>query len=399
MRAKTRRGEPCVRPCRLRWRLPLRLPRIGELGGDLKDPPMTLTAAPNPTPDLDTARRAFADFVTPIPRDARVVGLHDSDADGVSAGVVWQRGLERLGFTNVLRLLPDRERSAWSEGNRATVQAAAPDRLFVLDLGSQPHPVLPGVPTCFIDHHRPEGVPPGDTLISAYAWDPIPTTSLLAWDVMGALADVSDLDWIAAVGVLGDLGDSAPFLVLTDAKRKYTAKYLKETVALINAARRASSYDPESAARALLTHSDPRAFVNSDSADVAAMRVAREYVKAAMEEAKKAAPVFAGQVALIRVHSDCQIHPLVAQIWRTRLPKFIVIAANDAYLPGRVNFSARGAKGVNVLEFLRSLPLPPGEGNFGHGHDAASGGSLPVARWNLLLGAMGFAPDVFAPEG
>ena len=67
---------------------------------------MTLTAAPNPTPDLDTARKAFADFVTPIPRDARVVALHDSDADGVSAGVVWQRGLERLGFTHVQRCSP-----------------------------------------------------------------------------------------------------------------------------------------------------------------------------------------------------------------------------------------------------------------------------------------------------
>ncbi len=359
---------------------------------------MTSETIPNPTPDLEAARAAFSAFVSAIPHGASVVALHDSDADGLSAGVVWQRGLERLGFTHVQRLLPDRERSAWSVGNRRTIGEAKPDRLFVLDLGSQPDPVLSGVPTCFVDHHRPGGVPPGDTLVSAYAWDPIPTTSLLTWELLRGLTDVADLDWVAAVGLLGDLGDAAPFPMLAEAKKRYTAKYLKEAVALLNAARRAARYDPQAAARALLAHADPRSLVTSDSADVQTLRDAREEVKAAMEEAKKAAPVFSGQVALVRVHSACQIHPLVAQIWRTRLPKFIVLAANDAYLPGRVNFSARGARGVNVLEFLRSVPLPPGEGNFGQGHDQASGGSLPVARWNALLAALKFSPDAFAPD-
>ena len=358
---------------------------------------MTLDPVPDPTPDLEAARAAFKAFVEPIPHDVSVVALHDSDADGLAAGVLWQRGLERLGFSSIRRLLPDRQRSAWSEGNRETIRQAAPDRLFVLDLGSQPEPVLPGVSTCFVDHHRPGGAPPGDTLVSAYTWDPIPTTSLLTWELFAGLTDMADLDWIAAIGLLGDLGDSAPFPMLTEAKKRYTAKYLKEAVALLNAARRAARYDPEAAARALLSHTDPRSLVNSDSADVQVLREARAEVKAAMEEAKKAAPVFAGPVALIRASSPCQIHPLVAQIWRTRLPKFIVLAANDAYLPGRVNFSARAARGVNVLEFLRSVPLPPGEGNFGQGHDQASGGSLPVARWNALLAALGFAPDVFAP--
>jgi len=351
---------------------------------------------PDPTPTLEAARAAFAAFVMPIPRDANVVALHDSDADGISAGVLWERGLERLGFTNIHRLLPDRERSAWSEGNRKTIQEAKPDRLFVLDLGSQPEPVLPGVPTCFVDHHRPGGVPPGDTLVSAYAWDPIPTTSLLTWDLLAELTDVADLEWIAAIGLLGDLGDSAPFPMLTEVKKRYTAKYMKEAVALLNASRRGARYDPQAAARALFAHADPRALVNSESADVQTLRDAREEVKAALEEAKKAAPVFAGQVALIRVHSPCHVHPLVAHIWRTRLPKFIVLAANDAYLPGRVNFSARAAKGVNVLEFLRSVPLPPGEGSFGQGHDQASGGSLPIARWNALLAVLDFSQNVFA---
>ena len=51
-----------------------------------------------------------------------------------------------------------------------------------------------------------------------------------------------------------------------------------------------------------------------------------------------------GDVALIRLHSPCQVHPLVARTWRDRLPRSIVIAANTGYLPGRVNFAATHAR-------------------------------------------------------
>lgn len=350
------------------------------------------------SPDLARARAAFAAFLQDAPSHARYVALHDTDADGVAAGVVWQRGLERLGCEAV-RVIPDRERNAWTDANRAFAAHASPDRLFVLDLGSQGESVLPGVPTCFIDHHKPNGVPNGDTLISAYTWSPIPCTSLLMYDLLAPLADISDTDWVAAVGAVSDLGEHAPFALLQAARKKYTAKHLKEATALVNAVRRASHPDPQCAARVLLAFDSPRALVLADTPDMQTLRAARVEVKLAMEEAKKYAPVFAGDTALIRTHSACQVHPLIAQIWRSRLPKHIVIAANDRYLPGRVNFSARSASGRSVLDFLRAVPLPLGEGNVGNGHDQASGGSLPVARWNEMLGLLGFGPDVFAPQG
>lgn len=350
----------------------------------------------DPTPTFDAACRAFKAFVDPLARDARAVALHDSDADGVTAGVVWQRSFERAGFAQALRVTPDRERNPWTKANKDRVRACAPESLFVLDLGSQLQPVIDNVPTCFIDHHHPEGVPPNGTLISGYSWQPIPNTSLLVWTLCATITDTSDLDWIAALGTLSDLGDNAPFEMLAAAKRKYKAKYLKEATVLINAARRGSTYDPETAARALLQHADPRALVNSDAGEVQQLRLAREEVKAAMNEAKKAAPVFAGSVALVRVNSPCQIHPLIAQIWRSRLPRYIVIAANEGYFPNRINFSARSAANVSVLDFLRNIELSEGEGYHGHGHAQASGGSLPIERWNELLAKLGFTREVFA---
>ena len=68
----------------------------------------------NPRPTLDAARHAFDAFVNSLARDERTVALHDPDADGVTAGVVWQRAFERAGFAQPMRAAPDRERIAWT---------------------------------------------------------------------------------------------------------------------------------------------------------------------------------------------------------------------------------------------------------------------------------------------
>lgn len=341
-------------------------------------------------PELEPARATFAQFIANVDRDERVVVLHDSDADGVTAGVVLQTALRRLAFANVQRCIPNRERDAWSDANRAAVAALQPDVLFVLDLGSRDEPIVDGARACLIDHHRPDGVPPHAVLITAYAWDPIPNTSLLVYELCQSLVDVSDLDWVAAIGVVSDLGERAPFALMQTVRERHSMSHLKEATALVNAARRASDYQPETAARALLRHASPRDFLGAADPDVAALRAAREEFQRELAEAKKAAPVFSGRVALVRVRSRCQVHPVIAQIWRSRLPKYIVIVANDGYLPGRVNFSMRSARGVSALDFLRAIDLGDGEGSYARGHDQATGGSLPLERWNLLLEKLGF---------
>lgn len=340
--------------------------------------------------EFDAASKLIGTRLETLPPSTRMVMLHDVDADGVCAGVVWQRVLERLECP-IVRVQPDRERNAWTTENRRRLSEQNPEFLWILDLGSQSNKVLEGIPTCFIDHHRPEGVPSDDLLISGYAWEPIPNTSWMVYEIGQRLTNMEGLDWIAAIGTLSDLGEKAPWPVLADAKKKYTAKWLKEATALVNAPRRASNFNPEAAARALLAHTAPRELCESDSPDVSELKTARAEVAAEMEKAKRAAPQFAGPVALICIDSPCQIHPLIAQIWRGRLPKYHVLCSNVGYMPGRVNFSARSARGQSVLDLLKSIELSPGEGHFGHGHDQASGGSLPPARWHELLQKLGFA--------
>lgn len=136
----------------------------------------------------------------------------------------------------------------------------------------------------------------------------------------------------------------------------------------------------------------------STEPEIEKLREFRREVQAEMNEGKKAAPLFSGNVALVRVRSECQIHPVIAQIWRTRLPRYIVIVANEGYVPDRIHFSARSAPGTSVLDFLRNIELTEGEDTYGHGHDQASGGNLSFSRWNELLGVLGFPARTFAPE-
>jgi single-stranded-DNA-specific exonuclease len=94
-------------------------------------------------------------------------------------------------------------------------------------------------------------------------------------------------------------------------------------------------------------------------------------------------------VAAIVFASPFQVHPLVATTWARRLSPRVVLAANDGYLPGMVNFAVRGGPPGTDLRALLREALPGQGGEFAHGHDRATGGSLPPATFARLLEALG----------
>lgn len=350
----------------------------------------------NDFPDFLAAQRTFRTFVESLDRAARTLVLSHSDADGICAGAILYTALRRAGFAKAEILITGKGEHAYTAGTRRQLEGSAPPALFVCDLGCRADPVLPAVPALFIDHHRPLGVPEGSVLISSYSWQPIPNSSLLVWWLCWDVAAMDDLDWVAAMGTLSDLGDDAPFALLPAAKKRYTAKWLREATTLVNAARRSSAHDTTTALQAILQAGHPRQVCDEETLEGARLWAYRREVNAAFAEGKKAAPVFSGPVALVRVHSACLIHPLVAQIWRTRLPRYVVIVANEGYIPGWVVFSARSAGSYNLLDFFRAIDLDLAEGYFGYGHDQASGGSMPAASWNELLRQLGFGSEVYA---
>ncbi len=356
-------------------------------------------------PLQDDAPARFHAFLAPLAKEARIHILCDADCDGLPAGALLARSLRLAGYTQVSVEPRRKGESAWDPAVIARLTAQSPQALFVLDLGSRPDPLLPGVPTMLIDHHLPGGIPPGAELITGYGTEPTPTTGLLVWWCVRAILTPEQhegLLWMAALSILSDLGDKAPFAELAEARAKWPAGPMRDAVALLNAPRRTASADASEALNALLAAENPKQIVSGALSQTAALLKAKEEVAVALAAAKKAAPKFSkkwrerlgADLVALRMDTPCQVHPLVAQTWRGRFKDSIVMGVNFGFRPGYVHFSARGPKGVNVIEFLREHTPAGADQGYGNGHDQASGGAVPVASWNDFAADLGFGPEL-----
>ncbi|MBC6991785.1 DHH family phosphoesterase [Hymenobacter sp. BT491] len=343
----------------------------------------------------------FRQFLNQIPARGRVVVYCHFDADGLGAGAVFGRGLQKIGSDWEVVVVPSGkgENAFLTPGVREKLLAFQPDALIVTDLGVHKSGTLEadGIPVLYVDHHIPEGYPPaGSTVLTGYGLDPVPCSAWLAYELIAAETDTTDLQWVAAIGVISDLGDHARWALLPEVKKQYTAKWLKEAVAMCNAARRAGEFDLALPLHYLLHDDNPRGLAQDPK-----LAGYRAEVSAALNVARKLPPKFppkgpdASPVAVITINSPCQIHPLIAQQWIQRLPDRVVLCANLGYLPdGAVAVAGRAASSnlhiPNILReaFARIGATPPA--NFAHGHPQASGGHLPAADYQLLLRGLGF---------
>ena len=134
---------------------------------------------------------AFLSFLAGAAQpQTRIHILTDSDADGLPSAAILQRALRQAGYLQTTSEVRLKFETAWSLTVTERLRALSPEVLIITDLGSKPQPILPGVPTLLIDHHRPTGIPPGATLISAYrerGGNAIATTGLLAYRCAQAL--------------------------------------------------------------------------------------------------------------------------------------------------------------------------------------------------------------------
>jgi single-stranded-DNA-specific exonuclease len=332
-------------------------------------------------------QQQFEKFTTAIPSNGRVAVVGHSDVDGLAATVIITRAFEHLGCS-VSPYVTRKGENAWSASVLEHVAAQNPHALAVVDLGCRSDALLPTVPVVLIDHHKPTGVPEGAMLISGYGADPTPSSGLLAYWCAEAVGAGAGSAWLAAASMLADYGGMGAFADMKEAARAVGTTVLRRVTTLLNAPRRTASGDANPVLRMLLGCSKPSGVLQGENER--RLMDAKAQVDEAFARARKTAPKFASEVALISIHEGCQVHPLVAQTWRNRLRKNIVICANTAYLPGRVNFAVRTSTSRNLLDFLRDhRPSGAGE-DYGRGHDKATGGSLTVEQWSEFLTSVGF---------
>ncbi len=359
-------------------------------------------------------------WVRGLPRgsETRIHVLCDSDGDGLPAGALLVRGLRRAGFANVTGEPRKKGESAWGAEVLERIKARAPEALIVADLGSRPERLLgPEVPTLLVDHHKPLGVPEGAVLLTAYgtgagdgAGKDIAVSGLMAyWCVSALLGEehAAEWLWLAGISLLSDLGDKAPFPELAAAKKRFGGGALRDATSLLNALRRTATGDASAAFELLLKADGPKDVVSGMWPETRKLQEAKLEVAAALEAARKMPPKFSRKVrdelgadlVAIRLHTPCQVHPLVATRWRGLFPKSVIFGVNTGYRPGWVHFSGRAPAGVNLIDFLGRHRPAEADASYGLGHDQASGGALPVAVWNRwITEELGFGPEMVVGE-
>lgn len=299
---------------------------------------------------------------------AAAVVVPHTDADGLAAGAI---ALRARGEGVDGAVLLGRGLTPWDP-----VAAGLPDgALVVLDWGVRALP-RPGL---IVDHHVPEARPrPDQLLVTSHGEEPeVPTAALMRRIVPEAPA------WLAAVGAAGDVGADGFLLPEAHGAPKTAVRRL---IGLVNAPRRLPDGPVRTALALLVEHEDPRTALADPRA--AELEEAKAQWKAELDRVVRTAPVVGEGVALLRFSSPCQVHPLVATAWARRLAPRVVIAANDGYLPGRVNFAMRGGTG-SLVDLLRAA-LPEGfSGEAAHGHPRATGGSLSLEQFALVLTRLG----------
>jgi len=328
-------------------------------------------------------RAAYRDAVAAFDAARPPLVLCHHDADGLTAGAILARALPGA----AVRVI-GRGEGAWTAEIAAEVRARNPGGLLVTDLGTRGDAVVPDLPTVVIDHHVPIEAPDAAsvTVLAGHDASPQPCSALMAHWCAG-----EEDPWLAALGILGDFGDKAPFPELAEARKRHGIGVLKEAVALLNAPRRSASGDASHALTLLMRARGPREISDSTHPETAILAAAREEVKEALAAGRKVGPKVVGDVALIRLSSPCQIHPLVAQSWISRLRDKVVICANEGYRTGWVHFAARSSDGRDLIAFLRErAPEHAGE-NFAQGHARATGGMLEPGPWKDFLARLGYA--------
>ena len=346
--------------------------------------------------------REFKAFAESLSCPPLICGHHD--ADGLTSAATLARAWERkFEVTPEVRVV-GRGENVWDAEFAQSLEGVELNGLVFADLGLSSIRPRTDVPLLVLDHHVPTGAPNSATLITGYGTEPTPSTSLLAWwCAQGLLGEeaADDLMWLAAVGLVGDMADKGFPELMETAKKRYRIGKIREVATLVNAPRRSASGDATPALELLMQASDPADFLTSDLPQLEACREARETVKHATAEARRAPPkfgsVYGSDLAFVRLDTPCQVHPLIAQSWAGRLKPAMVFAANFGYQPGKVSFSGRSRGDKDLIDFLaRHRPDGADPAHYGNGHRKAAGGALTFEVWNRYMKSLGFGEEMLA---
>lgn len=333
--------------------------------------------------DFERVSRDFEKVFFEIKKEDKILILTHVDSDGVSSGAILYKILYSLNFKNFNVIFPNKGENGYSEGVKKRLKEYNPDILFILDLGSYETQFDNIKKIILIDHHKPEGVPYNGVLFSSFPPPPYISTSYLAFLIF-YFSKLNPKDYIGLLGEVGDYGIDIDAPLIQELFKKYKKKDISYISSLINSARRVKEFDIELSFKYLI-ESENFSDLLSDSSYKKKLEEYKEVIKEDIDKWKRAKPKFIKKIAIIEINSPNLIHPVIAQIWKNILDKYIVICANFGYIENKVSFSMRTSLNISLLEFLRNFLEPSIEEDLGFGHERATGGIVSIEKWNEFI--------------
>ncbi|KAF7416418.1 hypothetical protein PC9H_002684 [Pleurotus ostreatus] len=396
---------------------------------------------PAPAEDLKAARTFMKQCAE---RRLPTIIVPDKDADGLSSGLILYRTLNGLGLPpeSIHVHFIAKGTNVFSASERARLECLAiaisgggeldstsnEVRVIYVDQGSRGGPPLlqplldegrAMVRTMVVDHHQSDDFPEGSQVLTACKSPPICTSSLLTYLMCYPLESSipESCAWLALLGIFGDLGPSEikfgdveghwpvseEMLRLGATIKVVKKKALSDSVSLLNAPRRTPEFNVQSAWDALLSADGPTTIINNTE-----LRRLRFRINEEVERCSRAAPQFSkdGCVALLRIDSRYQVHPVVAIRWASRLKgkdlKMIMVVNPSHHPdPNLVSFSCRIPASLrkvaetaqpDLQQLLKDYGAKVDDvfmarvgDDYARGHKQATGGIIPRAEFELLV--------------
>lgn len=192
----------------------------------------------------------FTSFVRSLEPSDRIGILHDSDADGISAAVICAHAIERIRGVPANLVITQKKRMVSIE--KETVKKLKQNRInkfITLDLAvdQEPQkfkPIEKFADTLVIDHHKIYNDLSSKKTVFIKAFElsnkvePSKyATSKLVFDLFSKITDLSDLDWVACVGMVGDFSVNAwkNFVNRVLKTKKLSMNQIKGCTEIVNA--------------------------------------------------------------------------------------------------------------------------------------------------------------------
>ncbi len=344
---------------------------------------------------LDILANNLKDFLSKL-KLKKVTLLFHPDADGCSAAVIAGKTLKTLGIQVNYRIpRGGSPKISFKEGFKI-LREDKPDLIMILDLGNEFYEVIAKmskkVPIAIIDHHVLHGC---ENFGRAKLFNPhifinaSPPASLISYFLFKKIRSVNNLEWIAAIGVVGDKEEKLceDFLKEVYGKYRLTYKSILKLACLIDAGEAYKDGGYRVSIDTLLEANNPHDILKEKLKSAKELhnyrRILEDEIEKMVKKCEREYKLLEGNIMLCEVDSKYHIRGDVANILQERYPDRIIITYRRRN--GKITLSARARYvNANLAETIRKA-IAGFKNCRGGGHARAAGAEIQEKDFEVFL--------------